>query len=101
MLGVSAMPTTGSFSGMLPVLPQKPASPKSKTPPSEADEAVALAAVEVAAEAVVVGGGLAEMPCEFATVTSTQIGVRGVRRDDGDGGRGLRDDLAAAHRAEA
>ena len=36
MLGVEAMPTTGLFSVMLPVLPQKLAVPKSKTPPSEA-----------------------------------------------------------------
>jgi hypothetical protein len=35
-LAVAAMPTIGLFSLMLPVEPQNWASPKEKTPPSEA-----------------------------------------------------------------
>ena len=57
VLGVAAMPTTGLLSVMPPVLPQKLASPKSKIAAVGGHEAVALAAVEVAPEAVVVGGG--------------------------------------------
>ena len=40
------------------------------------------------------------MPCELADGDVDAERAWGVRRDDGDGGLGLRDDLAGAGRAE-